>query len=197
MKPLLIVLSAPSGAGKTTLCDKLLQEFPEISYSISCTTRDPRGDEEDGVDYFFLTHEGFQEKIAKKELLEFAEVHGNWYGTPRVMVEEAFRGGESVLMDIDVAGAAQVREWIDQLEPDNPLREGFVDIFISPPSLEVLRARLHGRGEDSAAAIERRLANAEDEMAQAGEYRHQIVNDELDLAYRRLKDIILVTGGVL
>lgn len=197
VKPLLIVISAPSGAGKTTLCDKLLQEFPEISYSVSCTTRDPRGEEEDGVDYFFMTEEGFRQKIANKELLEFAKVHGNYYGTLRKPVEDAFKAGDSVLMDIDVEGAGQVRDVIDQLEDGNPLKEGFVDIFISPPSTEELRRRLERRGEDTPEAIELRLRNADDEMVRAGEYSYHVVNENLDLAYRRLRDIILVAGGLL
>lgn len=197
MKPLLIVISAPSGAGKTTLCDKLLQEFPEISYSVSCTTRDPRGEEEDGVDYFFMTEEGFRQKIANRELLEFAKVHGNYYGTLRKPVEDAFKAGDSVLMDIDVEGAAQVREVIEKLTDGHPLKEGFIDIFISPPSTEELRRRLQHRGEDAPETIELRLRNADDEMARAGEYRYQVINEDLDIAYRRLRDIILVAGGLL
>lgn len=197
MKPLLIVISAPSGAGKTTLCDKLLQEFPEITYSVSCTTREPRGEEEEGVDYFFVSEETFRKKIANKELLEYARVHNNYYGTLRKPVEAAFKAGDSVLMDIDVEGAEQVRNVIEALEDDHPLKEGFIDIFISPPSVEELRRRLQGRAEDSQDAIELRLRNAEDEMAQAGEYRYQVVNEDLEIAYRRLRDIILVAGGLL
>ena len=197
MKPLLIVISAPSGAGKTTLCDKLLQEFSEIDYSISCTTREPRGEEEDGVDYFFMTEEGFRQKIANKEFLEFAKVHGNYYGTLLKPVEDAFKAGDSVLMDIDVEGAGQVRDVIDELEDGNPLKAGFVDIFISPPSTEELRRRLEQRGEDTPEAIELRLRNADDEMVRSGEYSYHVVNENLDLAYRRLRDIILVAGGLL
>ncbi len=197
MKPLLIVMSAPSGAGKTTLCDRLLQEFPEISYSISCTTREPRGEEEDGVDYFFLTREGFEKRRECGELLEHAQVHGNFYGTPRAPIDRAFDEGQSVLMDIDVAGAAQVRDWIETLPETDRLRQGFIDIFIEPPSIDELRRRLTARAEDSPRAIELRLKNAEDELARAGEYRYRIVNDDLDLAYRRLRDVILVAAGLL
>jgi len=197
MKPLLIVISAPSGAGKTTLCDRLLQEFPEISYSISCTTREPRGEEEDGIDYFFVTREGFRSRMERGELLEHAEVHGNFYGTPRAPVERAFREGLSVLMDIDVEGADQVRDYVEALPEGNPLKEGFVDIFVSPPSLDELRRRLVGRGEDAPAAIELRLENAADEMARASEYGYQVINDDLEQAYRRLRDILLVVAGEL
>ena len=197
MKPLLIVMSAPSGAGKSTLCDLLLQEFPEITYSISCTTREPRGQEEDGIDYFFLSREEFARRVREGMLLEHATVHGNLYGTPADPVREAFAEGQSVLMDIDVAGAAQVREAVARLPEGDPLREGFVDVFIEPPDMEELRRRLVGRGEDAPETIELRLRNAEGEMARAGEFAYRVVNDDLDMAYRRLRDIILVKSGVL
>ena len=160
MKPLLIVMSAPSGAGKSTLCDLLLQEFPEISYSVSCTTRAPRGEEEDGQDYFFLSPAEFDRYVAEGRLLEHATVHGNRYGTPAAPVREAFAEGQSVLMDIDVAGAEQVRRYVATLPEDDPLRHGFVDIFIEPPDMEELRRRLEGRGEDSPETIALRLGNA-------------------------------------
>ena len=197
MKPLLIVMSAPSGAGKSTLCDLLLQEFPEITYSISCTTREPRGQEEAGIDYFFLSREEFARRVREGMLLEHATVHGNLYGTPADPVREAFAEGQSVLMDIDVAGAAQVREAVARLPEGDPLREGFVDVFIEPPDMEELRRRLVGRGEDAPETIELRLRNAEGEMARAGEFAYRVVNDDLDMAYRRLRDIILVKSGVL
>ncbi len=197
VKPLLIVMSAPSGAGKSTLCDLLLQEFPEITYSVSCTTREPRGMEEDGIDYFFLSRKEFEAYIEAGKLMEHAVVHGNLYGTPAEPVRSAFAEGQSILMDIDVAGAEQVREYVASLPEGDPLREGFVDIFIEPPSMEELRRRLFGRGEDAPEVIEVRLNNAEGEMARAHEFRYRIVNDELDLAYRRLRDILLVKSGVL
>lgn len=197
MKPLLIVMSAPSGAGKSTLCDLLLQEFPEITYSVSCTTRAPRGQEEDGIDYFFLSKEEFDRRVREGLLLEHATVHGNLYGTPADPVREAFAEGQSVLMDIDVAGAAQVREGVAKLPPGDPLREGFVDIFVEPPDMEELRRRLEGRGEDAPETIELRLRNAQGEMDRAGEFTYRVVNDDLDMAYRRLRDILLVKSGVL
>ena len=197
-KPLFIVMSAPSGCGKTTLIDLLLQEYPDLVYSISCTTRAPRGDEEDGLDYHFLTLERFRELLAEDAFIEHAEVHGNYYGTLRKPIEEVLAEGNSMILDIDVVGAANVRHFVmHHLQPDDPLRVGYVDIFINPPSLEELRARLEGRGTDAPDVIERRLANAEGEMARAGEYMFQVTNDDLQLAYRRLCDIIDVRSGRL
>ena len=197
MNPLLIVMSAPSGTGKTTLCDMLLQEFPEITYSISCTTRAPRGQEEDGVDYFFLTKDEFERRVQAGLLLEHAVVHGNCYGTPADPIREAFAEGQSILLDIDVVGADLVRQYIAALPETDPLRKGFTDIFIEPPSIEELRARLEGRAEDAPETIELRLKNAQGEIDRAGEFTYRVVNDELDLAYRRLRDIILVRSGLL
>ena len=197
-KPLFIVMSAPSGCGKSTLIDLLLQEYPDLVYSISCTTRAPRGDEEDGLDYHFLTVERFRELLAEDAFIEYAEVHGNCYGTLRKPIEEVLAEGNSMILDIDVAGAAKVRHFVmHHLPPEDPLRAGYVDIFINPPSLEELRARLEGRGTDAPDVIERRLANAEGEMARAGEYMFQVTNDDLQLAYRRLCDIIDVRSGRL
>jgi guanylate kinase len=190
-KPLFIVMSAPSGCGKTTLIDMLLQEYPDLQYSISCTTREPRDGEEDGIDYHFLSVERFHELLNENAFLEYAEVHGNYYGTLRRPIEDVLAEGNSMILDIDVVGAAKVRHYVKHhLPPDDPLRAGYVDIFITPPSMEELRARLEGRGTDSEAVIERRLANAEGEIARAGEYMHQVANDELVIAYKRLCDLI-------
>jgi len=194
MKPLLIVMSAPSGAGKTTLCDRLLQDYPEITYSVSCTTRDPRGLEEDGVDYFFLTPAAFAERVAARRFMEHATVHGNRYGTLREPVEEAMAEGQSVLMDIDVEGASQVRAFVEALPAGHLIRAGFVDIFVRPPSLAALRVRLEGRGEDSEEAMDVRMENAAGEMARADEFGHQIVNDHLETAYRELIEVIEAAG---
>lgn len=196
MKPLLIVISAPSGAGKTTLCDRLLQDYPEITYSISCTTRDPRGAEEDGEDYYFLNEDDFSRRVAAGAFLEHATVHGFRYGTLKEPVYEAFAEGQCVLMDIDVAGAAQVRTHVTSLPLTDPMRAGFVDIFIRPPSLEALRERLEGRGEDSEATIARRLHNAVEELSHAGEFRFQVVNDNVEMAYRDLCGIIESCSGI-
>ena len=195
-QPLFIVLSAPSGCGKSTLIDMLLQEYPDLEYSISCTTRKPRGEEEDGLDYHFLTVERFRELLAEDAFLEHAEVHGNYYGTLKQPIIDVLNMGHSMILDIDVVGAAKVRHYVmHHLPPTDPLRAGYMDIFINPPSMEELRARLEGRGTDAPDVIERRLANAEGEMARAGEYMFQVTNDELAIAYKRLCDLIDVKSG--
>jgi len=194
MRPLLIVMSAPSGAGKTTLCDRLLRDYPEISYSVSCTTRPLRGEEEDGVDYFFLSPAEFARRLAAGLFLEHATVHGNRYGTLRGPVDDALAEGQSVLMDIDVEGAAQVRAFVGRLPEGNRMRAGFVDIFIRPPSAAALRARLEGRGEDSEEAMDVRMNNAAGEIARADEFSRQIVNDHLETAYRELVEVIEAAG---
>ena len=196
IKPLFIVMSAPSGCGKSTLIDMLLQEYPDLQYSISCTTRKPRGDEEDGIDYHFLTVERFRELLAEGAFLEHAEVHGNYYGTLRQPIVDVLNEGNSMILDIDVVGAAKVRHQVmHHLPPDDPLRAGYMDVFINPPSMDALRARLEGRGTDAPDVIERRLANAEGEMARAGEYMFQVTNDELAVAYKRLCDLIDAKSG--
>jgi guanylate kinase len=190
MKPLFIVLSAPSGTGKTTLCDLLLQHYPELCYSVSCTTRKPRLNEEDGVDYHFLPVDTFKRMIGEGKFLEHALVHDNHYGTLKEPVYDALREHQCVLLDIDVAGAGQVREFVRSLPPGDPLREGFIDIFITPPSLAELKNRLEGRATDSPEVINKRVRNAEKELARVGEYMYHVTNDDLDTAFRRLCDII-------
>ncbi len=197
MIPLFIVISAPSGAGKTTLCDRLLECYPELCYSVSCTTREPRINEEDGEDYHFMSVEAFKKLIDKGQFLEHALVHDNYYGTLKEPIYDALRENLCMLLDIDVAGAAQVRAHVATLPPDDPMRRGFVDIFINPPSLDELRARLESRATDSPTVIEKRIRNAQAEMAHAGEYMYQIVNDDLDTAFRRLCDIINVRAELI
>ena len=194
-KPLFIVLSAPSGCGKSTLVDMLLQEYPDICYSISCTTREPRGEEEDGLDYHFKTKERFEELIKEDAFIEYAKVHDNYYGTLKAPIQEVLAEGNSMILDIDVQGAAKVREFVRNLPNTDPMKIGYVDIFINPPSMEELRRRLEGRGTDAPAAIERRLANAEGEMARANEYMYRVTNDDLGIAYKRLCDLIDALSG--
>ena len=194
-KPLFIVISAPSGCGKSTLIDMLLQEYPDIVYSISCTTRAPRGEEEDGLDYHFKTKERFEELIAEHAFIEYAKVHDNYYGTLKQPIVEVLAEGNSMILDIDVQGAAKVREYVRNLPNNDPLKIGYVDIFILPPDMEELRARLVGRGTDSAEVIERRMANAEGEIARADEYMFKVTNDELAVAYKRLCDLIDALSG--
>ena len=194
-KPLFIVMSAPSGCGKSTLIDMLLQEYCDLQYSISCTTRDPRGEEEDGIDYHFMSADRFRELLAGNAFLEHAEVHGNYYGTLKSPIEEVLAEGNSMILDIDVVGAAKVRDYVSALAPDDPLRDGYVDIFINPPDMQTLRERLEGRGTDSPEVIERRLSNAEGEIARAGEYMFQVTNDDLAIAYKKLCDLIDAKSG--
>ena len=195
-KPLFIVMSAPSGCGKSTLIDMLLQEYHDIVYSISCTTRAPRGEEEDGLDYHFKTKERFEQLIAEDAFIEYAKVHDNYYGTLKAPIEEVLAEGNSMILDIDVVGAAKVRHYVfHHLPATDPLRVGYMDVFLNPPSLDALRERLEGRGTDSPESIERRLANAEGEMARAPEYMYQVTNDELGLAYKRLCDLIDARSG--
>ena len=189
--PLLVVVSAPSGGGKTTLCRRLLAARPDFTYSVSCTTRKPRGNEEHGRAYFFLSEEEFERRVREGAFLEHATVHGHRYGTLRSCVLEALAAGRSVLLAIDVQGAAQIRKSIRESPAAGPLHNAFVDVFVEPPSLEVLRARLAGRNEDSNAEIARRLSNAAEEMRHAPEYMHQIVNADLESAYKDLVAVIV------
>ena len=194
-KPLFIVLSAPSGCGKSTLIDMLLQEYCDIVYSISCTTRAPRGEEEDGLDYHFMTKDRFEALIKEKAFVEYAQVHGNYYGTLKAPISEVLAEGNSMILDIDVQGAAKVREHVKNLPNNDPLKIGYVDIFINPPSMEELRARLEGRSTDAPDVIEKRMANAAGEMARAGEYMFQVTNDDLGMCYKRLCDLIDALSG--
>jgi guanylate kinase len=176
---LCLVISAPSGAGKSTLVERLRAEFPHFAYSISCTTRAPRGEEKDGVDYHFLTRDDFVSRREAGHFAEWAEVHGNLYGTPKAPVEEHLAGGRDVLFDIDVQGALQVK---------GVLPQGLF-VFIQPPSRQELERRLRGRGTDSDEAIAKRLGNALGELRQAGRFDYIIVNDDLDTAADELRAV--------
>ena len=183
--PKLIVISAPSGAGKTTLCQKLLKDFPKVVLSISSTTRAPRGIEQNGKDYFFLSHEQFKSDIADGKFAEWAQVHGNYYGTSKKVIEDAFRVGNSVLLDIDVQGAASLRKSY----PGQSLA-----IFIAPPNLKELESRLRSRGTDSEETIQKRLKTAVSEMSRSGDFDFVLVNDALDRAYDELKEWLRTRG---
>ncbi|HAS89536.1 MAG TPA: guanylate kinase [Desulfovibrio sp.] len=176
-----LVLCAPSGTGKSTLVKKLREEFPQIGFSISCTTREPRKGEEDGKDYFFLTVDEFNEKLEAGEFAEWAEVHGNFYGTPKKPVEKMLFKGMDILFDIDFQGCMQLMESM----PDG------VFVFLMPPSYGELRKRLEGRNTDTEHVINRRMMNAMKEMASAPKFEYWIVNDDLDKAYGELKAIYL------
>ena len=163
----LLVVSGPSGAGKGTICQILREQLPDLGYSISVTTRQPRVGEVDGKSYFFKTVPEVQEMIAKGELLEYAEVYGNYYGTPRKYVMDLLQSGHDVLLEIDIQGALQSKERFP---------EG-VFVFIVPPSLDELSARIYKRGTDSEEVIKRRMASAASELTYAAKYDYIIVND--------------------
>ena len=174
------VISGPSGAGKGTICN-LLREKIDLGYSISITTRAPRKGEVDGVNYFFKTVDEAKEMIAKGELLEYAEVFGNYYGTPRKFVLDQLAEGKNVLLEIDIQGALQVKERYPEA----------VLVFIVPPSLEELERRLRGRGTDAEEVILKRLAGATHELSFAKEYKYLVVNDTAELAMEKVKAIVL------
>jgi len=176
----LFVISAPSGAGKTTLIGKVLKQFPQLSYSISHTTRKPRKGEIHGRDYFFIDENQFQTLISQDQWIEWAQVHGNFYGTSKAFVTQKLAAGENILLDIDVQGAKQIMN--SEL--------GLVSIFILPPSIEALRQRLENRGTDSKTVILQRMENARLEMDQQSAYDHVIVNDEIDQAVADLCSIL-------
>ncbi len=176
----LFVVSAPSGAGKTTLCTRMLKQFPELSFSISHTTRAPRVNERHGVDYFFITPELFKIRIKQNAWAEWAEVHGNYYGTSRAFITESLEQGHSLLLDIDVQGARQIRKAYPRA----------VTIFIKAPSVEILEERLRKRGTDTDEVIARRLENALHEMADLPLFQHVIVNDDVDTAARKMAAVI-------
>lgn len=190
-RPLLILLSAPSGAGKTTLCKRLRAEFPAIQYSVSCTTRAPRNGEQDGRHYHFVTVAEFERRRRAGDFLEHAKVHGHYYGTLRATVEGALNAGRDVLMAIDVQGAAQVRRHARRASSEDMIRCALVDIFVVPPSMAALRRRLKRRGTDSAVVMARRLRNAEKEMICWREYAYLLVNDRLEEAVAQMRAIVL------
>jgi guanylate kinase len=180
---ILIIISSPSGAGKTTLARCLLDEFPELRFSVSYTTRPPRVRERHGVDYYFVTPAEFRDMIDRGEFAEWAQVHGNRYGTSRQVVEEALASGRDVVFDVDWQGGGQLAsQW-----PLDALR-----IFILPPNLASLEERLRRRATDADDVIQRRLRMAIEELAHHEEYEHRIVNRDLHEAYRMLRAVYLV-----
>ena len=179
---LLIILSSPSGAGKSTLSRRVLEDDPEVQFSVSATTRAPRAGEVDGKDYYFKTREEFETMVANGEMLEHAEVFGNLYGTPRAPVEAAITAGRDVLFDVDWQGGQQIR--------NSPLKDAVVSIFILPPSIEALEERLEKRGQDSAETIAGRMDKSRDEISHWAEYDYVLVNDDLERAENNLRAIL-------
>lgn len=177
----LLVLSGPSGVGKGTVLDKLLTNFDQVEYSISATTRKPRQGELDGRDYFFMEEDNFFKKVEKKEFIEWAKVHNNYYGTPHDYVESILEQGKDIILEIDIQGAKQVRETYPEA----------IFIFLTPPSLEELEQRLDRRGSEDEKNKAIRLKNARDELKEQRYYNYQIVNDKLMEAVNKLKSIII------
>jgi guanylate kinase len=181
----LFVISAPSGAGKSTLIEKATARFPDLIYSVSCTTRAPRAGERNGIDYHFKTEDEFREMIDSNGFLEWKKVHGNLYGTPAEPVHDAIRSGNRMILDIDVQGAKEVFDKIERA----------VGVFIAPPGLDELEKRLRERNTDSEETIKARLENAKTEMESAPLFDHLIINDDLDRAADELADVIEMESG--
>jgi len=180
-KPL-IVVAGPSGAGKTTVASRLVDQDKRFSFSISATTRSPRGNEVDGVDYLFLSQDEFATMVSNGDFVEWAEVHGEKYGTPRDQLYSAFRSETSLVLDIDVQGAIQIKNQIEDVTL----------IFLMPPSVEVLVERLRGRGTEKEEKLIERLQNAREEVVLAKEFDYMLVNEELDRVVAQIKEIITV-----
>jgi guanylate kinase len=181
----LFIISAPSGTGKTTLAERLVQVVPDLALSRSFTSRPPRAGELDGVDYNFISRERFESMIAGGELLEYADVFGNLYGTSATTTEQALSHGQDLVLVIDVQGARQVRSQTD----------GSVGIFVLPPSFPVLEERLRGRSKDTEAQIQRRLAVARSEVTAVNDYDYVVVNDDVESAVWRLRSIVEAERG--
>lgn len=179
---LLIILSSPSGAGKSTLSRRLLEVDPEMRFSVSATTRPPRPGEQDGRDYFFKSRREFEAMAEAGEMLEYAEVFGNLYGTPRAPVEAATKAGQDVLFDVDWQGGQQIR--------NSPLADSVISIFILPPSIAELENRLRARGQDSGEVVAARMAKSRDEISHWAEYDYVLVNETLSTCEAELRAII-------
>ena len=180
---LLIILSSPSGAGKSTLAKRLMAWDPTLSFSVSATTRDPRPGETNGVEYYFKTKAEFEAMVDAGEMLEHAEVFGNYYGTPKGPVETAMMAGRDTIFDIDWQGGQQIRR--------SALANDGVSIFILPPSIADLELRLRGRAQDSDEVIANRMAQSRDEISHWAEYDYVIVNRDVDAAEAELKTILM------
>ena len=176
-----IVIVAPSGAGKTTIAQRLLTEYPKIQFSVSATTRKPRKGEKDGEDYYFLSNNEFDQKIENEEFLEWEHYSGNRYGTLRSEVDKLVESGYFPLLDIEVKGALNVQRLYNS---------GAISIFIEPPSLKELKNRLSKRGSETESSLQQRLKRAEMEIKYADRFDYSVVNDDLEKAYTEVKNII-------
>lgn len=176
----LIVISGPSGAGKGTICKALLEREDNLYISVSATTRSPRAGEVDGVNYYFLTEEEFKKKVDNNEFLEWAEVHGNYYGTPKFNVEEMINEGKNIILEIDVQGALNVKKNC----------EDGVFIFILPPSMEELKRRIIARGSETPESLIKRFKTAYEEINYISKYNYAVVNDDLEEAVKKVQNIL-------
>lgn len=179
-KGVLVIVSGLSGAGKGTICKRLIEKYPDFELSVSATSRDPRPGEVHGREYFFVTKEEFEDKIENDQLLEYARYVDNYYGTPKQWVEEQMEAGKNVILEIELQGAFQVREKIERA----------VLIFIMPPSMEELERRLRGRGSETEEQIRKRLDRAEEELAFVDQYDYVIVNEDVEKSVDMLYDIV-------
>lgn len=184
--PVLLVLSAPSGGGKTTVCQQLLAEVPGLTRAVTCTTRPPRPGERDGVDYHFLTPAQFERQVAEGAFLEHAQVYGHRYGTRRVEVLDRLQRGRDVLLNVDVQGAARLRELA---AADPGLGASLVTVFLTPPSIEVLAERLRRRGQDGPEVIARRLAEARREIAQWPHFDYLVLSGTMAEDLQRVRAV--------
>jgi guanylate kinase len=189
-KPLLIVVSAPSGTGKTTLCNLLLHEFPNMTRSISCTTRKKRKGEVHGRDYYFINVPEFEKCLRRGKFLESASVHCHQYATPKSPVSAALADGKDVLLVIDVQGAKMIRNNIKR-GAEQSFKTAFIDIFIAPPSIRELKKRLLKRGKNCPVDINIRLKNAVQEIKAWREFKYVVINDRLEQAYKKLRSIVI------
>jgi guanylate kinase len=177
----LIIFTGPSGVGKGTIVKQLFSEMEKIKFSISCTTREMRPGEKEGVNYFFKSKQEFEEMIAAGEFLEYAEFVGNLYGTPKSFVDDTLASGNDVFLEIEVQGAIQVMKKCPEA----------LTIFLIPPSLEELERRLRNRGTETEEVLQKRLEKAKEEMKYTGQFKYTVVNDDVDIAVRKLKALIL------
>jgi guanylate kinase len=187
VSPLLVLISAPSGGGKTTLCQQLLAARPQMTRAVTCTTRTPRQGEQDGVDYFFLDADSFLKRVQAGNFLEHATVYGNSYGTLKGEVLGKLRQGKDVLLNVDVQGAATIRE---RAQEDPELKRALVSVFLTPASLGVLEERLRRRGTDSPAVIQKRLAVARQEIAQWKNFDYLLISSTIGEDLRRMQAIV-------
>lgn len=177
---LLIVLSGPSGCGKNTIINELLKIRKNTWVSISCTSREPRGEEKDGINYYFLSKDEFEKSIDNDEFLEYAEYSGNYYGTPKKYIKEHLDNGEDVILEIEIQGALKIKEKLEET----------IFIFIMPPSMKELRNRLVNRKTDSVEKIDKRFRRAYEEINELSKYNYVVVNNELDIAVNKVNSIL-------